>query len=61
MSTRNISKEYGLIRSKLEKSGILIGLNDLIIASIIKANNGILVTHNTESFQSRRSNYRRLV
>ena len=44
-------KEYGNIRSLLEKEGKLIGPNDLIIASIVKAENGILVTHNTKEFE----------
>ncbi len=43
-------KEYGIIRSQLEKKGELIGPNDLIIASIVKANKGILVTHNVKEF-----------
>lgn len=42
--------EYGLIRNQLEKGGELIGPNDLIIASITKANKGTLVTHNTREF-----------
>lgn len=43
-------REYGIIRNELEKSGSIIGFNDLIIASIVKADNGILVTHNTNEF-----------
>lgn len=41
---------YGVIRSKLEKKGKIIGPNDLIIASIVFSENGILVTHNTKEF-----------
>ena len=43
--------EYGLIRSNLERKGQTIGQNDLLIASIVKSNNGILVTHNTKEFE----------
>ena len=42
---------YGIIRSKLEKNGKLIGPNDLIIASIVLASEGVLVTHNTKEFE----------
>ena len=38
---------YADIRSKLEKSGTLIGPNDLLIAD----NNGTLVTNNTKEFK----------
>ena len=44
------SKIYGKIRHDLEKNGLPIGPNDLIIASIVLAENGILVTHNTKEF-----------
>ena len=47
---RKAMKEYGFIRSQLEKKGQLIGPNDLIIASIVKANMGVLVTHNVKEF-----------
>ena len=42
---------YGEIRSSLESEGKIIGPNDLIIASIVLSNDGILVTHNTEEFK----------
>ncbi|HPG41424.1 MAG TPA: type II toxin-antitoxin system VapC family toxin [bacterium] len=42
---------YGLIRSTLEKSGEIIGPNDLFIASIALANNCVLVTNNTKKFK----------
>lgn len=42
--------EYARIRADLEKKGTPIGPNDLMIASIVKANNGILVTNNTAEF-----------
>ena len=41
---------YGEIRADLEKKGNIIGPNDLIIASIVLANNGILITHNVKEF-----------
>jgi tRNA(fMet)-specific endonuclease VapC len=43
--------QYSKIRLNLEKAGIIIGSNDLFIASIVLANNGILVTHNTKEFE----------
>lgn len=42
--------EYARIRAELERSGLPIGPNDLMIASIVKAHNGILITHNTKEF-----------
>lgn len=48
---KNASISYGIIRSELEKIGKQIGPNDLIIASIAQANEGILVTHNTKEFE----------
>ncbi len=44
------SIEYSKIRSDLEKNGRIIGPDDLVIAAIVKACNGILVTHNTREF-----------
>ena len=41
---------YGKIKATLEKNGILIGPNDLIIASTVLAQNGTLVTHNVNEF-----------
>lgn len=43
--------QYGYIRSDLEKGGKPIGGNDLIIASIVLAEDGILVTNNTKEFE----------
>jgi tRNA(fMet)-specific endonuclease VapC len=43
--------QYAKIRVELERNGNVIGSNDLFIASIVLANNGILVTHNTEEFK----------
>lgn len=45
------AQEYGMIRSSLEKAGNLIGPNDMLIASIVKANDGILVTNNVREFE----------
>ena len=41
---------YGKIRSSLEKRGEIIGPNDLIIASTVLSQNGILVTNNAKEF-----------
>jgi tRNA(fMet)-specific endonuclease VapC len=43
--------QYAKIRLNLEKDGIIIGSNDLFIASIALAHNGILITHNTKEFE----------
>ncbi len=42
--------EYGRIRAKLESVGTPIDPNDLIIAAIVSANDGILVTDNEKEF-----------
>ena len=47
---RNAVEIYGVIRNDLERSGTIIGANDLIIAATAMANNGILVTHNIDEF-----------
>lgn len=44
------AETYAEIRSAAEARGISIGPNDLIIASIVMANEGILVTNNTKEF-----------
>lgn len=41
---------YGRIRADLATQGMMIGPNDLLIASIAVANNVTLVTHNTREF-----------
>ncbi len=46
-----ITYVYADIRSVLEKNGELIGPNDIIIASIVKFHDGILVTNNVAEFQ----------
>jgi tRNA(fMet)-specific endonuclease VapC len=45
------ARHYAVIRAHLEKKGTTIGPNDLIIASCVLANNGILITHNTDKFK----------
>lgn len=45
------AEQYGRIRSKLSSEGLLIGPNDLMIASIAMANNLTMVTHNTGEFK----------
>ena len=42
---------YAEIRSKLEKSGTVIGPNDLLIASITKHCGGTLITNNIREFK----------
>ena len=42
---------YADIRNKVEKKGEVIGPNDLLIASIVKFNEGIIVTHNVKEFK----------
>ena len=44
------AETYGRLRTTLEKSGNLIGPNDLLIASIALANSVTLITHNTSEF-----------
>ena len=41
---------YGKIRAFLEKTGNIIGFNDMIIAATVLANNGTLVTNNSGEF-----------
>ncbi len=41
---------YAGIRQDLEKKGVVIGPNDLIIAATVLSNQGTLVTHNTKEF-----------
>jgi len=44
------ARQYGIIRSQLEKQGQIISERDLQIASIALANKLHLVTHNTKEF-----------
>ena len=41
---------YGKIKARLEKTGNIIGSNDLLIASSVLSEKGILVTNNTREF-----------
>ena len=45
------AKEYGTIRVELEKSGKVIGNNDMMIAASAKVHNMILVTNNVREFE----------
>jgi tRNA(fMet)-specific endonuclease VapC len=44
------ARQYAVIRAYLERQGTIIGPNDLIIAAVVLANNGILITHNVQEF-----------
>ena len=44
------SGAYAGLRSRLEKAGTPVGPNDMIIAAIVLAGDGILVTNNTGEF-----------
>jgi tRNA(fMet)-specific endonuclease VapC len=46
----NAAYQYAIIRADLERIGKTIGSNDLIIAATVLANDGVLVTNNTEEF-----------
>lgn len=41
---------YGVIRVELERKGMIIGANDLVIAATVLAYDGTLVTHNVNEF-----------
>lgn len=45
------SLAYAEIRSNLEKTGKIIGPNDLIIAATVLSRNGTLITHNSREFK----------
>lgn len=47
----NAAEVYAIVRSSLEKKSKVIGPNDLMIASIVLANNGTLVTNNIKEFK----------
>lgn len=49
--TNEMTYDYANIRSSLEKKGEIIDPNDLLIASIVKNQNGILVTNNVNEFK----------
>lgn len=48
--TADISQTYAELRLAAESKGHIVRPNDLLIASITVANNGTLVTRNTEEF-----------
>lgn len=43
--------EYSVIRANMERTGIVIGPNDLIIAATVLSRRGILVTNNEKEFR----------
>lgn len=43
--------EYSAMRANMEKTGIVIGPNDLIIAATVLSHGGILVTNNEKEFR----------
>lgn len=47
---RDAAKVYANLRAYLERSGAMIGPNDLMIASIALAHGLTLVTHNAQEF-----------
>ena len=49
---KNASREFGNIFSKLHKIGKMIPESDLLIASIVKANNSVLVTRDKKHFEN---------
>lgn len=46
----NAAERYAIIRADLESRGLIIGPNDLLIASIAVVNGLTLVTHNVNEF-----------
>ena len=44
------AREYAIIRADFERKGRIIGGNDLSIAATVLANDGVLITNNTEEF-----------
>jgi tRNA(fMet)-specific endonuclease VapC len=44
------AEEAGLIRADLAEQGLSIGPNDVLIAATARANDAVLVTHNTHEF-----------
>ena len=45
------ARQAAVIRSKLEKNGLVIGPYDILIAATALSQNGTLVTHNTTEFK----------
>ena len=46
----NAAVQYAVIRAELERKGRVIGGNDISIAATVLANDGVLITNNTEEF-----------
>lgn len=44
------AEEYGVLREELERSGTLIGPNDLLIAASARAHGAVLVSNNVREF-----------
>ena len=44
------AEEAGLIRADLARQGMPMGPNDVLIAATARANDAVLVTHNTDEF-----------
>ncbi|MCL2422029.1 MAG: type II toxin-antitoxin system VapC family toxin [Defluviitaleaceae bacterium] len=44
------AEHYASIRADLEKKGMPVGANDMVIAAIARAHGGVLVTNNTREF-----------
>jgi tRNA(fMet)-specific endonuclease VapC len=44
------AEHYGQIRAAMERTGNLVGPNDMLIASIARANSMTVVTHDVEEF-----------
>jgi tRNA(fMet)-specific endonuclease VapC len=45
-----VARQYGIIRTDLEKRGLIIGSNDLLIAAHAVKENCILVSNNLREF-----------
>jgi len=45
------AEKYSTIRADLEKSGTIIGPNDLIVSAIVLSRDGVLVTNNEKEFE----------
>jgi len=50
-TTSEVAKIFGETKTRLKRLGKLINDADLLIASIVVANNGVLVTNNTAHFE----------
>ena len=44
------AEEYGLLRDELDREGMPIGPNDLLIAATARAHHCVLITHNVREF-----------